>query len=70
MTDIPNFTRRRIQAEVIAPLYEEMKAELGELIVREIPRERSEKVLRQVAGHLTGTMAQLWKLLIICSAAA
>jgi aminopeptidase N len=37
-------------------------AELGDLIVREIPRERSEKVLRQVAGHLTGTMAQLWKL--------
>lgn len=37
-------------------------AELGDLIVREIPHERSEKVLRQVAGHLTGAMRQLWKL--------
>jgi aminopeptidase N len=37
-------------------------AELGNLIVREIPGERSEKVLRQVAGHLAGTMDLLWKL--------
>ena len=48
MTDIPNFT----QAEVIAPLYEEMKAELGEERAADILARAVQKSARaEAAAH-------------------
>jgi len=60
MTDIPNFTRRRIQAEVIAPLFDEMKAALGErqatgILARAVQRSARAEAATHAAAEPEGT---------------